>query len=323
MKISIALASYNGEKYILDQLKSFANQSKIPDEVIISDDCSTDNTIKLIKQFSIKAPFRIEIHQNKSNLGYAQNFNNALLKTSGDLIFLSDQDDVWFDNKLEDIYKIAASSKSLLIMNNAEITDAEMTPTGINKLDQIRLINGNDSKFVMGCCAAIKRELLDLVLPIDINFPAHDTWISWLGQFMNLKEVTPEVMQYYRRHGKNQSNYIGNSIYKFSKINSFFLRVKHLIFNKKNDLLAAELSFKIFTSNLKILVAETGDHRLHKEINLAYQLSCDELKSIQCRLRIRKSFFIFRFYKAAKFYFQGGYKSFSGLKSLFRDIIFH
>ena len=85
--ISIALASYNGEKYILDQLESFASQSKIPDEVIISDDCSNDNTIKLIKQFAKSAPFRVEIYQNETNLGYAQNFNNALSKTNGDLMY--------------------------------------------------------------------------------------------------------------------------------------------------------------------------------------------------------------------------------------------
>ena len=81
MKVSIALASYNGEAYILDQLKSFTTQSKLPDEIIVSDDCSTDNTVELIKKFATNAPFKIKIYVNESNIGYSRNFNNALLKT--------------------------------------------------------------------------------------------------------------------------------------------------------------------------------------------------------------------------------------------------
>ena len=322
MKISIALASYHGEKYILEQLESFANQSRIPDELIVSDDCSSDDTIKLIEQFSRNAPFEVKIFQNKTNLGYSQNFNNALLKTSGDLVFLSDQDDVWFNNKIECITKIAYSSKSLLIMNDAEITDAHLNPTGITKLSQIKDFERDESKFVMGCCAAIKRELLDFALPVDKDFPAHDTWLAWHAEFMNLKKIIPEVMQYYRRHGENESKYIGNSIYKSPKKNIFILKIKNSVFHKENYILNAELSFKIFSSHLKNIISSNKQNKLKKELLLAYKLSCTELKSIQKRIKIRKLNFRSRFFLASKFYFEGGYKKFSGFKSLLRDIIF-
>ena len=111
MKVSIALASYNGGAYILDQLKSFTTQSKLPDEVIVSDDCSTDNTVELIKKFAINAPFEIKIYVNESNIGYSRNFNNALSKTTGDLIFLSDQDDVWFNTKTEEVIVVDYKSQ--------------------------------------------------------------------------------------------------------------------------------------------------------------------------------------------------------------------
>ena len=320
MKVSIALASYNGGAYILDQLKSFTTQSKLPDEVIVSDDCSTDNTVELIKKFAINAPFEIKIYVNESNIGYSRNFNNALSKTTGDLIFLSDQDDVWFNTKIEKIYMLAAADKSLLIMNDAEITDSNLKRTGVTKLKQIISLGNNTDKFVMGCCAAIKRELLDLALPIDINFPAHDTWISWLADYMKLKKITPEVLQYYRRHDSNESKYLANSTNQNSKMNQLIDKINQSNKNNGSELNDAEIAHNIFNENLKKLKKIHKPHRLYKKLEEACYISSQNLYKVRYRLKIRNLSLSTRVLKATLFYFKGGYKDFSGIFSLIRDI---
>ncbi|MCG2791916.1 MAG: glycosyltransferase, partial [Weeksellaceae bacterium] len=100
--ISVCLATYNGEKYLEAQIKSILKQLSVDDELIISDDRSTDNTISVINKFDDN---RIKIFINKNKNGVAHNFENALLKATGDYIFLSDQDDIWADNKVDVLLK--------------------------------------------------------------------------------------------------------------------------------------------------------------------------------------------------------------------------
>jgi glycosyltransferase involved in cell wall biosynthesis len=100
MKTSIALATYNGEKYVEEQLDSYLTQTVLPDELIVSDDCSTDATQQMLGAFAKKAPFRVVLLCNIENVGYGQNFSRALSQTTGDLVFLSDKDDVWFPEKI-------------------------------------------------------------------------------------------------------------------------------------------------------------------------------------------------------------------------------
>ena len=103
MKVSIALATYNGAKYLKQQLDSFQAQTCLPDELVVCDDCSKDNTVEILEEFKETASFIVIIIQNESNLGYTGNFEKAISLCSGNLIFISDQDDVWFNNKIETI----------------------------------------------------------------------------------------------------------------------------------------------------------------------------------------------------------------------------
>ena len=118
LKISIAMATYNGAAYLQEQLDSFLAQTRLPDEVVITDDCSTDETLEIIKGFEESAPFNVHWEQNEHNLGYTGNFNKALIKTTGDLVFLSDQDDVWFRDKLEQVERYAAEHPAALVLMN-------------------------------------------------------------------------------------------------------------------------------------------------------------------------------------------------------------
>ena len=86
MKISIAMATYNGGKYLREQLDSFLAQTRLPDELVITDDCSTDDTLAIIETFAATAPFEVRWERNEQNLGYTGNFNKALMKAAGDLV---------------------------------------------------------------------------------------------------------------------------------------------------------------------------------------------------------------------------------------------
>ena len=120
MKISIAMATYNGARYLRAQLQSFVDQTRQPDELIIKDDCSTDGTETIVREFGKTAPFKVEFHRNQQNLGYCGNFNAALMRATGDLVFLSDQDDVWFPEKIEHMIGVAERHpEALVVMNDA------------------------------------------------------------------------------------------------------------------------------------------------------------------------------------------------------------
>jgi len=100
IKASICLTTYNGSKYLQQQLDSFLAQSILPDELVVCDDGSTDATCEIIERFKQIAPFEVRLYKNENNLGYAQNFSKALGLCKGDFVFLSDQDDVWLPKKL-------------------------------------------------------------------------------------------------------------------------------------------------------------------------------------------------------------------------------
>ncbi|WFB36495.1 glycosyltransferase family 2 protein [Kiritimatiellota bacterium B12222] len=225
MKISIAMATYNGEKFVYEQLESFINQTRQPDEVIITDDGSNDQTVSLINSFSEIAPFDVKVFCNKKRLGYSQNFNLALSQTTGDIVFLSDQDDVWFPKKISKIVKLFEKEPdTLLIMNDAALTDKELKETGYTKIGQIQRSGASMDKFVMGCCCAFRRELLTLCLPVPTEFNSHDKWLVGIATSLNKKYIYHRVLQYYRRHDENTSKHYFNKATKMSCVHAFLYK---------------------------------------------------------------------------------------------------
>lgn len=226
MKISIAMATYNGARYLQAQLDSFTRQTRRPDELVITDDCSSDETVEIVKDYAKHAPFEVRWGVNDTRLGYAGNFNEALLRAIGDLVFLSDQDDVWFDEKLATM-EAAANEKTdaLILINDAVLTDADLHPTRFTKLGQTRAGGYSDHAFMMGCCAAIRRELLDLCSPIPTECESHDAWITKIAEGLGKREILEIPLQYYRRHGRNESDFVVNRIAKVSAKTVFLDRL--------------------------------------------------------------------------------------------------
>ncbi|URC13102.1 glycosyltransferase [Flavobacterium sp. B183] len=204
--ISVCLATYNGEKFIKKQIESILHQLCSDDEIIISDDGSVDNTIRIVNGFNDK---RIKIVFNKLERGYTNNFENAINHASGNYIFLSDQDDVWMDTKV---------SKTLELLKNNDfvVSDALFVDTDLNNLNYTYFgIRGGKNGFFqnlyksqyLGACMAFKREILPRILPFPVKkeLCPHDMWISFIAQFYYKATVIKEPLIKYRRHEKNVS----------------------------------------------------------------------------------------------------------------------
>lgn len=211
MKISIAMASYNGGRHIAAQLRSFGSQTRPPDQLVICDDGSTDDTIAIVTAFAAEAPFEVVIHRNEVNLGYARNFLGAIRRCTGDLIFLSDQDDVWLDDKVATVAAVhEAAEEPLLTINNQEIADASMVRSGRTTLEQIRRHGRKDASFVHGCCTAFGAAFVPLLGDLPAGM-AHDDWLHFLATRLGRRQVVPDVLQLYRRHSGATTSSVFNS----------------------------------------------------------------------------------------------------------------
>ncbi len=219
MSISIAMATYNGAVFLQAQLDSLAAQTRLPDELVVFDDGSSDATLEIVRRFAESAPFLVRLSANPMRLGYAKNFEGAISACTGDLIFLSDQDDVWLPHKLARIEREAAARPpALLIMNDAELVLGDGTPTGLTKLGQTLALGLGERGFTTGCCMVIRRRDLPLLLPVpDADF-VHDTWLNQLVLLLDARHVVPEVLQHYRRHGNNTSAWIASRTEKLGQV---------------------------------------------------------------------------------------------------------
>ena len=223
------MATYNGAAYIQDQLDSFLHQTRLPSELAVSDDGSTDETLNILHRFQSRAPFPVHIIEGQPRLGYAGNFGRALMATKGDWVFLSDQDDVWFDNKIEVMLREAARHPhAQLVMCNATLADQDMTKTRLTALGQTRTAGLPDTAFVLGCCMSIRRDLLQIALPIPAKFPSHDDWLIRIADGMKSKLIHAEPLQAYRRHGLNQSQSYIHRLTRVNRITCFANRLHRL-----------------------------------------------------------------------------------------------
>ena len=209
------MATRNGEKYLQKQLQSILRQLGPEGEVVISDDTSTDRTVKIIKAF---ADGRIRLLENNTFYSPIYNFENAIKHCSGDIIALADQDDVWLDNKMEVIRKHLGegSDKPALIMMDGYIIDGEGRRTGQTLFERKPpkmgiWANLYDNTFT-GCALAFTRPLLEQALPFPPGIPMHDSWLGLLAlKFGEVEFVEAKTMEY-RRHGVNVSRWQRNPL---------------------------------------------------------------------------------------------------------------
>lgn len=219
-KISIALCTYNGEKFLSEQLESFSRQTRQPDELVVSDDCSTDNSTKIVEEFANRASFPVRLYRNEKNLRSTKNFEKAIELCTGDLIFLSDQDDVWMPEKLERIETEFDKNQSVgMVFSDAEIVDENLGATGdllwnFTFAEEPREASRRGKFFevllsqnvVTGATLAFRAELRKNFTPIPENIPnlIHDGWISLVIATASQVVFLDEPLIKYRQHSAQQ-----------------------------------------------------------------------------------------------------------------------
>jgi hypothetical protein len=219
--VSIALCTYNGERFLYQQWESLLKQDRLPDEVIICDDCSTDKTRLLLRRLASEAPFRVMLEENDAQLGFNKNFEKALGLCTGDLIFICDQDDYWFPQKIDVMANYMANHPDVqMAFCNASEADERLKDLRLPFWDRVRLDAFQKARWkmglsmevllegsrMMGCATVIRRPFLDKVLPIPTDIPGYiyDGWISLVGAAYNTVQLIDQTLQLYRTHDSQQ-----------------------------------------------------------------------------------------------------------------------
>lgn len=206
--VSVALAAYNGARYIEAQLRSILEQLEPHDEVVVVDDASTDATVATIA--ALNDP-RVRLLANPRNLGVVASFERALAATRGDPIFLSDQDDLWLPGKRTACCAAFAADPAVtLVHSDAEIIDGAGRVVAPSYM---RLRGGFDGGLAttvvknryLGCAMAIRRSLLEAALPFPTGVPMHDLWLGTVNAVIGRTVYLDRPLLQYRRHGGNVS----------------------------------------------------------------------------------------------------------------------
>ncbi len=203
--VSVAMATYNGEKFIMEQITSILKNLTEYDELVISDDGSKDKTAEIVKEL-MKQDTRIHFFLN-SGKGVKQNFENAIRHCQNKYIFLCDQDDIWNENKVETVLKTFQETGKKIVLHNASLIDGSGNDIPATVYDyrnsKAGYLKNLYKNSYMGCCMAFDASILDTVLPIPDVVDMHDSWIGLLGDLHHWVCVIPDILIKYRRHGNN------------------------------------------------------------------------------------------------------------------------
>ncbi|WP_221394461.1 glycosyltransferase family 2 protein [Dyadobacter sp. NIV53] len=203
--VSIVVATYNGERFLREQLDSIVNQTYPNLEIVIVDDASNDGTIAILERYAASYP-NICVYKAEKNLGYIKNFQKGLLLCKGDYIALSDQDDIWLPEKISILMK--EKGEHAMVYCNSELIGADGESLGIKLTDLKNLLDfWTPLNYVVGGTASghamlVKREVIEQSLPLPV-IVTHDYWIGFVSTLFSPIKFVDEVLVLYRQHGGN------------------------------------------------------------------------------------------------------------------------
>lgn len=210
-KVSVCLATYNGQRFIVEQIESILLQLSHDDELIICDDCSLDATRDEVISISNRDP-RVCLFVQKSNVGHVRNFEKTITHASGDIIFLSDQDDIWMPGKYREMVDCLVNNPDVQLVHHALSTidaDGVLMKELLNPLQEGRqprfrytfrqIIKGQ----IFGCAVAFRRSLLNVVLPFPSSAYAHDHWLAVASGISGSVYFINKPLVSYRQHSAN------------------------------------------------------------------------------------------------------------------------
>jgi glycosyltransferase involved in cell wall biosynthesis len=321
--VSIALAAFKGERFIAQQLESFGRQTRLPDEVVVSDDQSPDKTLEVIQTFASSAPFPVKIVVNQQDHGVNGNFENAVRNCQHEIILFSDQDDVWLPEHVAKLAQPLEEDPALtLVVSNSRMVNQQLAPLDHTSVDAYRLSvsflnqtnRANTRQFelfarhrmFLGHGMAFRSAILPYLLPFTPNC-GYDEWVALLAAAAGRMLYIEEPLTLYRIH---QSQVSANK--------------KHSIFQ------TARAHFQALSSQEEEVIAKWLE--LKQRIlafpdfvpNAAYVISVfdDKLDFLNKRKAIRRSSFLPRCYKSVRELIRGSYhRSSRGLLSFGRDLL--
>ena len=220
MTVSVALAAYNGEKYIAEQISSVLPQLSEDDEIVVSVDPSADRTREIVSSMS-EADSRIKLIDGEGR-GLIKNFENAIKNCRNDIIFPCDQDDIWLPEKAARVKKEFENDSALLLtMHDAKIVDENLSEIEssffAHRGTKTGILKNIWKNSYMGCCMAFRKEALKYILPFPENLPMHDQWIGLVCEKRGKVSLIREPLMLYRRHGDNASKMQHESVMQMIK----------------------------------------------------------------------------------------------------------
>jgi glycosyltransferase involved in cell wall biosynthesis len=283
-KISIAMCTYNGEKYLKEQIDSILKQTYENFELIITDDGSQDKTVELINTYVLNDS-RVKLFENELNLGFMKNFEKAISLCTGDYIALSDQDDVWKENKLETLIVELKKNDSFLVYSDALLVDSNLKSLGstlIEKLNLNQITDDNNLFFIYQNCVSgntlmFKKELTQKFLPIPPDIIFHDIWIAFVASTIGPLSYVDESLILYRQHDDNVTN-----------LNSKIIKVK----KSYNEKICKKIS------NNKILITKLSVFNTYLQKNFPNEKKSKILKNLYSELsNYNKYYFNYNLFK--------------------------
>jgi glycosyltransferase involved in cell wall biosynthesis len=205
----VAMATYNGERYLPEMLGSLAAQTRLPDELVVRDDGSTDGTLAVVDDFAARAGFPVRVLPAGDRLGYAQNFVTVSRACTGDLLFFADQDDVWHADKLETIERAAPVGEPAALFHDFSLQSGDGSPLAPSFFGVLAERGFGPTVALKGCTIAITRAFIDTWdWPPPMSRVSHDLWVALLATAFGQRRILTDVLIDHRIHETNTSGWI-------------------------------------------------------------------------------------------------------------------
>lgn len=316
--VSVAMATYNGADYVREQLQSIIFQFDPPQEIIICDDNSTDETLLVMRDvLSLTHGIRVEIHENSLNIGYTKNFKKAVSLCTGDIILLADQDDVWLPHKISRIKDVVTSVNSLVV-HDGLLVNEKLEWAGSTVFSQANKIYGNTKMVNTGALSAFGKNFQNYLINIPEGVIGHDIWLHSIADSLMTKIYINEPLQLVRRHSRNTSSWLANELQQLNWID--------IIANKIRSSPALTYSPEILLHD-GISTLFSGINALCKDerssVNMealsAYHVRV--ANAFRCREEVIAQKGLHKLIMALKLLISGKYKYMKGWKSFCRDLL--